>query len=119
MRSFFSEHCRGLRLSWVAALSLLLAGCAKAAITPESIVPPDPSLAYNAIEAERAVPAQVYVLDFSFVSSAVTENTSPLHRAIDLARSTQPPRTAGCNWTTGRGNSFWGGRQAVGQNRAA
>jgi Domain of unknown function (DUF4410) len=90
MRLFFCMHCRGPRLCWVAALSLLVAGCAKAAITPESIVPPDPLLAYNAIEAERTAPAQVYVLDFSFVPSAITENTSPLHRAIGLARSTQP-----------------------------
>jgi len=90
MRSFSAAHSRGLRLSCVAALSMVLAGCAKAALTPESIVPPDPSLAYNAIEAEPTPPAQVVVRDFTFVPAAVSENRSPLHRTIDLVRSTSP-----------------------------
>ena len=40
----------------------------------------------NAIEAEPAVPAQVEVRDFDFAASAVTENRSPLNRAVDLFR---------------------------------
>ena len=70
-----------------AALSLALAGCATVAVTPESIRPPDPSVAYNAIEAEPTPPAQVAIRDFDFASSSVTENRSLVHRAIDLLRS--------------------------------
>ncbi|MGO9454914.1 MAG: DUF4410 domain-containing protein [Candidatus Binataceae bacterium] len=40
----------------------------------------------NAIEAEPAFPEQIEVRDFDFASSSVTENRSPLHRAIDLFR---------------------------------
>jgi len=67
-------------------LPLALAGCATVAVTPGSIRPPNPSLAYNAIEAEPTVPAQVVVSDFDFVPSSVSENRSPVHRAIDLVR---------------------------------
>ena len=68
------------------ALSLALAGCATVSLTPESIRPPDPSVAMNAIEAEPAVPAQIEVRDFDFAASSVTENKSPLNRAVDLFR---------------------------------
>jgi hypothetical protein len=67
-------------------LSLALAGCATVSLTPEGIPPPDPSVAMNAIEAEPAVPAQIEVRDFDFASSSVTENGSPLNRAVDLFR---------------------------------
>jgi len=67
-------------------LSLALAGCATVSLTPEGIPPPDPSVAMNAIEAESAVPAQIEVRDFDFASSSVTENGSPLNRAVDLFR---------------------------------
>jgi hypothetical protein len=68
------------------ALSLALTGCATVSLTPEGIRPPDPSVAMKAIEAEPAFPAQIEVRDFEFASSSVTENRSPLNRAVDLFR---------------------------------
>lgn len=68
-------------------LATLFSGCAKISVTPESIRPPDPSVAANAIEAEPTFPAQIEVRDFAFSSSSVTENRSPIHRATDLVRS--------------------------------
>lgn len=90
MWSLSEVHSGGLKLGFIAALSMVLAGCAKAALTPQSIVPPDPSVAYYAIEAEPLRPEKVVVHDFTFVPSAVTENRSPMHRAIDLVRRTSP-----------------------------
>jgi hypothetical protein len=75
------------RTSILVVLSALLGGCARVSVTPQSIRPPDPSVAMNAIEAEPTAPAQIAVRDFAFSSSSVTENRSPLHRAIDLVRS--------------------------------
>jgi Domain of unknown function (DUF4410) len=83
MRIFSSARLYVVALG---ALSLALAGCATVSLTPENIRPPDPSVAMNAIEAEPAVPAQVEVRDFDFAASAVTENKSPLNRAVDLFR---------------------------------
>jgi len=77
-------------LKLICFLPLALAGCAKVAVTPGSIRPPDPSLAYNAIEAEPTVPTQIVVRDFDFVPSSVTENRSPIHRGIDLVRRSSP-----------------------------
>jgi hypothetical protein len=71
----------------IAALLLGLSGCATVSVTPAAIHPPDPSFVYNAIEAERTVPAQVQVRDFVFDPSSVTENRSVFHRTIDLLRS--------------------------------
>jgi len=73
--------------SILVVLSMIVTGCATVSVTPKSIQPPDPSAASNAIEAEPTPPAQIAVRDFSFVPSAVTENRSPLHRAVDLVRS--------------------------------
>jgi hypothetical protein len=56
-------------------------------VTPETIHPADPSVAYNAIEAEPTFPAQIAVRDFDFAPSSVTENRSVFHRAINLFRS--------------------------------
>ena len=78
------------RISTVAALSLAFAGCASVSVTPEPIRPPDPSVAMNAIEAERTYPAQIDVRDFDFAPDAVTENTSVFHQAADLVRSSTP-----------------------------
>ena len=69
------------------ALSGALAGCATVSVTPDAIRPADPSVAYNAIEAEPTPPAEVAVRDFDFAPSSVTENRSIFHRAIDLFRS--------------------------------
>ena len=71
----------------IGALSLAWAGCATVSVTPEAIHPAGPSVAYNAIEAERTFPAQIAVRDFDFASSSVTENRSVFHRAVDLFRS--------------------------------
>ena len=71
----------------IGVLSLALAGCATVSVTPETIHPADPSVAYNAIEAEPTLPAQIAVRDFDFAPSSVTENRSVFHRAINLFRS--------------------------------
>lgn len=83
MFSWVFSHARTYT---IAALSMTLAGCATVSVTPEAIRPPDPSAAYNAIEAEPTVPAQVAIRDFDFASSSVIENRSLFHRAIDLLR---------------------------------
>jgi len=67
-------------------LSMLLTGCAAVTVTPQSITPPNPSVAANAIEAEPTPPAQIAVRDFVFDPSSVTENRSPIHRATDIVR---------------------------------
>ena len=72
----------------IVSLTTVLAGCAKVSVTPESIRPPEPAAAMNAIEAEPTFPAQIEVRDFDFRVNDVIENRSPLNRAIDLVRST-------------------------------
>lgn len=74
------------RTSMILALSLLLAGCATASVTPRPIQPPQPAAAMNAIEAEPTYPTYVEIRDFDFVVNDVTENRSPLHRGINLVR---------------------------------
>ncbi len=69
------------------ALMVGLAGCATVSVTPQSIRPPEPQLAYHAIEAEPTRPDEVVIRDFDFVPSSVIENRSVLHRAVDLVRS--------------------------------
>jgi Domain of unknown function (DUF4410) len=86
MRLFSSVQSYA-RTCTIGALSLVLAGCATVSVTPEAIRPPDPSVAYNAIEAEPTFPAQIQIRDFEFASSSVTANRSVFHRAIDLFRS--------------------------------
>jgi hypothetical protein len=73
--------------SMLGVLSMLLTGCAAVSVTPQAIRPPDPAAAANAIEAEPAPPAQIVVRDFAFTPSSVIENRSPIHRAIDVVRS--------------------------------
>jgi hypothetical protein len=88
MNSYFFTSARsGAGLSIFVVLATLLSGCATVSVTPKSIRPPDPSVALNAIEAEPTPTAQIAVSDFAFSPSSVTENKSPLHRAIDLVRS--------------------------------
>ena len=82
----FNSFCCYARSCTIFVLLLALAGCATVSVTPGSIRPPDPSVAYNAIEAEPTSPAQIEVRDFNFASSSVTENRSLFHRAIDLFR---------------------------------
>src|SRR5690242_12775621 len=64
-----------------------LAGCATVSVTAGNIRTPEPVFAYNAIEAEGTRPAEIAVSDFQFAPSAIIENRSLLHRAIDLLRS--------------------------------
>ena len=70
----------------IAVCLLALAGCATTFVTPQSIRPPDPVSAYNAIEAEPVYPTRVVVRDFDFEAPAVTEDQSIYYRAIDLFR---------------------------------
>jgi hypothetical protein len=71
--------------SWTAGVLLLgLTGCATVSVTPGNIERPDPAVAYNAIEAEPVMPAQIAVADFDFVPSSVIENRSGFHRALDF-----------------------------------
>jgi hypothetical protein len=76
-----------IRFSIFAALSTLFVGCATVSLTPESIRQPDPSVASRAIEAEPTLPEEIAVRDFVVSPSAVHENGSPLHRTVDLFRS--------------------------------
>jgi hypothetical protein len=86
----FSTSSYYLLICSIGLVSLAFVGCARVAVTPETIRPPDPSLAYNAIQAEPTFPAQVLVRDFDFAPSSVTENRSVVHRATDLVRSSSP-----------------------------
>jgi hypothetical protein len=67
-------------------LSTPLAACAQLSITPQLARKPDPAVAARAIEAEPVPPTEIMVRDFEFSPSSVRENSSPLHRAIDLFR---------------------------------
>src|SRR5580704_1774425 len=86
----FSSSSYYLLICSIGLLSLAFVGCARVAVTPETIRPPDPSLAYNAIQAEPTLPAQVLVRDFDFAPSSVTENRSVVHRATNFVRSSSP-----------------------------
>lgn len=70
----------------IVSLTTVLTACARVSVTPESIRPPEPAAAMNAIEAEPTHPSLVEVRDFDFRVNDVIENRSPLHRAIDLVR---------------------------------
>jgi hypothetical protein len=67
-------------------LAAALTGCAQLSISPQSAQPPDPEVASLAIQAEPLPPFEIVVRDFEFSPSSVRENSSPLHRAIDLFR---------------------------------
>ena len=84
MRSSFSIGIRSYaRISILLVLAAILCGCARVSVTPQPAQPPNPSLAPEAIKAEPTVPVQVAVRDFTFYSSSVSENASPLHRAAN------------------------------------
>jgi hypothetical protein len=88
MRSSFSIGIRSCaRISTLLLLAAILCGCAQVSVTPQPAQPPVPSLAAEAIKAEPTVPAQVAVRDFTFNSSSVSENASPLHRVANLLQS--------------------------------
>src|SRR5713101_7248112 len=88
MRSFFSIGIRSYaRISILLVPATILSGCAQVSVTPQPAQQPNSSLASEAIKAEPTVPAQVAVRDFTFYSSSVSENASPLHRGADLFRS--------------------------------
>jgi len=88
MRSFFSNGIRSYaRISILLVPAAILSGCAHVSVTPQPAQQPNPSLASEAIEAEPTVPVQVAVRDFTFYSSSVSENASPLHRGANLFRS--------------------------------
>ncbi len=87
MRSFFSNGIRSYaRISIFLVPAAILSGCAHVSVTPQPAQQPNPSLASEAIEAEPTVPVQVAVRDFTFYSSSVSENASPLHQGADLFR---------------------------------
>ena len=67
-------------------LSTPLAACAQLSIRPQSAQRPDPAVAARAIEAEPVLPTEIMVRDFDVPPSSVRENSSPLHRAINLFR---------------------------------
>jgi curli biogenesis system outer membrane secretion channel CsgG len=83
---FFSSIRHSAHYGTLAALSLLLAGCATVSATPQPVQPPKAAAAINAIYAEPTAPTVIEVRDFDFAVNAVTENRSPLHRGIDLVR---------------------------------
>ena len=88
MRSSFSIGIRSYaRISIFLVPAAILFGCAQVSVTPQPAQPPNPSLASQAIKAEPTVPVQIAVRDFTFYSSSVSENASPLHRAANLFRS--------------------------------
>ena len=87
MGSFLFEEIRWYaKISICAALFAILAGCAKISLTPRGVSQENPALVADALEAAPSAPAQVAVRDFTFYSSAVKENGSPLHRGVDLFR---------------------------------
>ena len=67
-------------------LSTTFASCAQLSISPQSAQRPDPAVAARAIEAEPVPSTEIMVRDFEFSPSSVRENSSPLHRAINLFR---------------------------------
>jgi Domain of unknown function (DUF4410) len=67
-------------------LAIMLVGCAQLSISPQSVQPPDAAVASRALEAELLPPTEIVVCDFEFSPSSVRENSSPLHRVIDLFR---------------------------------
>jgi Domain of unknown function (DUF4410) len=85
-RSASANSYKGLFV-FIVLSSTIASGCAAVSVTPEAIRPPNPFFAADAIEAEPTRPAQIAVRDFTFSSSSVTENRSPIHRATDLVRS--------------------------------
>jgi hypothetical protein len=89
MNSYFPTSIStrsGAEFAILVVLATLLSGCATVSVTPQSIRPPEPAAAMNAIEAEPTYPSAVEVRDFDFVVNSVTENRSPLNRGIDLFR---------------------------------
>ena len=95
MRSSFSIGIRSYaRISVLLVLAAILSGCAQVSVTPQPAQQPNPSLVSQAIEAETTVPMQVAVRDFTFNSSSVNENASPLHRGADLFRSSSAEERA-------------------------
>jgi hypothetical protein len=87
MGSFLFEEIRWYsQISICIALFAMLAGCAKVSVTPRGVQQENPAMVADALEAARTAPTQVAVRDFTFYSSSVKENGSPLHRGVDLFR---------------------------------
>jgi hypothetical protein len=72
------------------ALPAVLAACAQLSVSPQPVQPSGPAAAAHAIEAEPVPPNSVLVRDFEISPSSVRDNTSPLHRLIDLFRKGSP-----------------------------
>ena len=88
MRSSFFIGIRFYaRIYILLVLATILSACAQVSVTPQPVQQPSPSLVSQAIAAEPTAPVQVAVRDFTFNSSSVNENASPLHRGADLFRS--------------------------------
>ncbi|MBV8450667.1 MAG: DUF4410 domain-containing protein [Deltaproteobacteria bacterium] len=71
-------------------LPAVFAACAQLSISPQPVQPSDPAVAAHAIEAEPVPPNKVMVRDFEVSPSSVRENSSPLHRFINLFRQGSP-----------------------------
>ncbi len=87
MGSFLYEEIRWFaQISICVALFAMLAGCAKVSVTPRGVAQSNPARVSDALEAAPTAPAQVAIRDFTFYSTSVKENGSPLHRGTDLFR---------------------------------
>jgi hypothetical protein len=87
MRSSCSIGIRSYaRISTPLVLATIVSACAQVSVTPQPVQQPSPSLVSQATAAEPTAPMQVAVRDFTFNSSSVSENASPLHRGADLFR---------------------------------
>jgi hypothetical protein len=85
-RSFLLDSLMSKQV-WISLiLTTALAACAQLSISPQPVQRSDPAVASHAIAAEPLLPTDVVVRDFEFSPSSVRDNSSPLHRAIDLFR---------------------------------
>jgi hypothetical protein len=71
-------------------LPAVLAACAQLSIRPQPVQPSDPAVTAHAIEAEPVPPNKVMVSDFEVSPSSVRDNSSPLHRLLNLFRQGSP-----------------------------
>jgi hypothetical protein len=67
-------------------LPVLVAACAQLSISPQPVEPSEPAVAAHAIATEPVPPTEIMVRDFDVSPSSVEENSSPLHRLINLFR---------------------------------
>lgn len=87
---FLRDSLRSKRRCMLLILPAVLGGCAQLSIHPQPVQPSDAAVAASATEAEAAPPDQLIVRDVDVSPSSVKENTSPLHRLIELFRQSSP-----------------------------